>query len=562
MATSVNLIKREYKEFRGVDFSNRKDEVSIYRSPDALNMWKNYKNSSGKCIETRPDIELLEKHSDTIFGLFFYTINGIKHEILHCGTNLYDDEEIIFEGMARNKSQYFIMNSKLYIKDGNKFLVYDGDQIKEIEGYIPTTSISRSPAGAGTIYEDVNLLTPYRKNTFVGDGTALEYILDVPTFDGDVRVWVNDIELTTGFKAVPNEGKVVFDTAPSEPLTIGQDNVKIQFKREVKGYRERIEKCTLVELFDNRVFFSGNPDYPNILFHSSLNDPSYCSDLDYYTEGNEDSKVKSIITGNNALWVLKEASQHNTTIFYHNPTIDSDYGKLYPSVHSSISIGCETKGINFNDTICFFSDRGMEAITGDITTEQVVSHKSTLVDARLLNEEKYKDMDLIEWEGYLLVIIGKKVYLADSRLFATINQRYEYEWYYWEFDKEITYSLVKDGKLYLCCDNEVYTLTKKDTNIISYWTTTSDEFGYPHYQKTSNKKGCVVDIEGTKVSVYVKTDKTNFEFINEYAIKKNYIVARIKKKKWKEIQLKFQSYQHFGLFSCTLESYIGSYVKR
>ena len=48
MASSLNsgsLVMRNYRDFRGVDFSNRKDEVSLSRSPDALNMWKNYKNS-------------------------------------------------------------------------------------------------------------------------------------------------------------------------------------------------------------------------------------------------------------------------------------------------------------------------------------------------------------------------------------------------------------------------------------------------------------------------------------------------------------------------------------
>ena len=43
MATQVSgsLITRNYANFRGVDFSNRKDEVSLHRSPDSINMWKN-----------------------------------------------------------------------------------------------------------------------------------------------------------------------------------------------------------------------------------------------------------------------------------------------------------------------------------------------------------------------------------------------------------------------------------------------------------------------------------------------------------------------------------------
>ena len=570
---SGSLIIRNYNGFRGVDFSNRKDEIALNRSPDALNMWKNYKSNNGKCIETRPDIELLEEYSDTIFGLFFYAFNGVTHRIVHSGDKLYQDSVVIYSNMARNKTQFFVFNNILYIKDGVKYLRYNGTEIKEVEGYIPTTTISRSASGGGTLYEDVNLLQPLRKNSFCSDGASVDYILDVENIDSDypVKVWVDGKEVSN-FKVNYTSSKITFNEAPKEPDTPGADNVVIQFKKEIKGYRDRIDKCTLVELFDNRVFFSGNPDYPNMLWHCSLENPEYCSDLDYYAEGTNDSMIKSIVAGNNALWVMKEPSQNNTTIFYHNPTVDADYGKIYPSVHSSISIGCMTTGINFNDSICFFSDRGLEAITGDVTTEQVLGHRSSLIDNRLLNESKYKDMSLIEWEGYLLVIVGNKVYLADSRAMVNINNDSEYEWFYWEFDKDITSTCVKDEVLYLCTEETtkqgikhvIYTLTNaKDTREVeSYWCTLADEFKYPQYQKTTNKKGCVVDMEGAEVTISTKIDNNEFTKINTYKNIKGYVVARIKKKKWKSIQLKFSSSKPFSLYSSTLEAYVGSYCKR
>ena len=591
MATQVSgsLISREYSGFRGVDFSNRKDEIALNRSPDALNMWKNYKSNNGKCIETRPDIELLEEYSDTIFGLFFYTVNGTTHKIVHSGEKLYDNGNPVYltddtgnmssiadTYMAKTESNMFVFNNILYILDGTQFLRYDGETLKPVVGYIATTTNSRIPSGGGNVYEDRNLLNPIRKNSFCSDGASTEYFVDAESFDSDytVKVWIDGKEVTTGFTAYPESGKIKFTNAPKEPDTPGADNVVIQFKKTTEGDRAKIEKCTLVEVFDNRVFFSGNPDYPNFLWHSSLDNPEYCSHLDYYTEGTNDSVIKSVVSGNNALWVMKEPSQNNTTIFYHNPTVDADYGKVYPSVHSSISTGCETTGINFNDTICFFSDRGMEAISGDVTTEQVISHVSSLVDNRLLNEGKYKDMILQEWEGYLLVIIGNKVYLADSRALVTVNGSKEFEWFYWEFKNEITSTLVKDGVLYLCTKDivkengvevtkyRIYTLTKKDAEISSYWCTKADEFNYPQYQKTTNKKGCVADVEGEEITVSVKTDNNTMEKINTYKNVKGYVVPRIKKKKWKSIQVRFSSDKPFNLYSTTLEAYVGSYVKR
>lgn len=564
MATSLpgTLITRNYRNFTGVDFSSRGDEVSLYRSPDALNMWKDYSDS--RCVKVRPDLEKIKEYSDKIYGMFFYTINSQKHKIVHSGTKLYKDDDVIYSNMNAHKSNFFVYGSNLYILDGQSYLVYNGTTVKEVEGYIPTTTISRGALGGGQIYEDVNLLSNKRKNSFCADGESTEYKLDVESFDEDssVRVWVNDEELESGFEADATTGTVTFTTAPTEPLTDGQDNVIIEFQKTVSGHRDRIEECSLVELFDNRVFFSGNDNFPNVLFHSSLNDPTYVSDLDYYEEGATDSKVKALVSGNNALWVMKEPSQTNTTIFYHNPTIDSDYGKVYPSTHSSISIGCVATGINFNDTICFYSDKGLEGISGDVTTEQVITHKSTFVDKKLLNETDYKNMILTEWAGYLLTIIGNKIYLADNRTYSQVNNHYEYEWFYWEMDKSISRAIVEDGTLFLCADKTIYTLTKESNEINAYWTTIEDEFNYPEYQKTTNKKGCVIDMEGEEIDIYARTDNKNFDFIKKYKNIKGYVVPRIKKKKWKSIQLKFTSKKPFKIYSSTLEAYIGSYVKR
>lgn len=563
---SGDLITRQYINFRGVDFTG--NDVSLYRSPNALNMWKNYKGL-GKCVETRPDIELFKQFNNTIYGLFFYTINTVEHMIIHCGVSLYDYNlstkvltTIKETGMNPRKSESFIYNNIFYIKDGINYLEYDGETCKSVEGYIPTTTIGRSPNGGGTTYEDVNLLTPYRKNSFCADGTSKEYHLDTTGIStSKVKAWINDVE-TTAFSVDAANGIITFTTAPEKPLTDGQDNVIIQFYKEVSGYRNRIDKCTLLCVFDNRVFFSGNQDYPNTIFHSSLDNPRYISDLDYYNEGLDMSKVKAMVAGNNALWVFKEPSQGNTTIFYHNPTIDSQAGKVYPSTHSNISTGCVATGINFNDDIVFFSDRGMEGISGDITTEQVVAHRSSLIDSKLLLESNYKNLILQEWEGYLLVIIGNKVYLADSNAMFTNETHNEYEWFYWELRKNITFATVKDNILYLCSEDGIYTLTKTDTEISSYWTTCEDNFKNPNMQKTTNKRGCVVDMEGESIKVEVKTDNNQFEEIGTYKNTKGYVVPRIKKKKWKDIQIRFSSSKPFYLRSCTLESFIGSYVKR
>lgn len=566
---SGNIITRIYGGFRGVDF--RGDEINLARSPDSLNVWKDYKETDS--IRTRPEMELLQSFDDTIYGIFFYNVGDINMIIVHSGTELYKIEngikQRIYIDINPAKSDAFIYNNIWYFKDGKIYLQYDGETIKEVEGYIPTTNVDKTASGTGSVYEDVNMLSDYRINTFIGDGVSTEFYLDAQDIESygshpgvEVTVENSDVDwVAEGITVNFPLGKVQFRNPPPAPLTDGQSNITIKFKKTVSGYRDRINKCTILQVFDNRVFFSGNPDYPNVVWHCSLNDPTYCSDLDHYNEGLDTAKVKGMVAGNNALWVFKEPSQANTTVFYHTPTIDADYGKVYPSQHSSVSTGCVGKAINFNDDIIFFSDRGMEGISGDITAEQVVAHRSSLVDRKLIAEADYKDMILEEWEGYLIVFIGKKAYLADSRAVFTNENHIEYEWFYWDFDKTITCAKVNKGVLYLGTADGVYTLTDNESDVESYWVTPKDKFKYPQYMKTTNKKGCVIEALGD-VSVFAKTNKTDFELIGIYENITDAFVCRIKRKKFKDIQLKFYSKKRFSIETATLECFIGGYLKR
>lgn len=613
---------QKYQNFRGVDFTD--DAVNESRSPESLNMWKNYK-TLGKKIETRPDIELQLELENTIYGLFFYTVNNVDHWIIHSGVSLYDYNPVSgvkttlkANGMNPANSVSFIYNNILFIKDGINYLEYNGTTLKDVIGTVPLTTIGRKPSGGGTQYQDINLISNYRKNSFWSDGESVDYHLDATAISNqNVSVWINDVlQEANTYTVDAVNGVITFNTAPT--AAIDEDNVVIQFVKEVSGNANKINKCTLAAMFDNRVFFSGNQDYPNSVFWCSYNDPRYISDMNYALEGTDIAKVKSMVAGNNALWVFKEPSQANTTVFYHTPleSYDNrleDTVKTYPSVHSSISTGCAATGINFNDDICFFSDRGLEGITGDITTEQVLGHRSTLVDRKMLNEVNYKNMVLAEWEGYLLVIIDDKVYLANSRELVANVDHNEYEWFYWELAKKIRATNVHKNILYLCSVAEnvydengyikytdgvdfywydsvneivydssyeatvidvqtltpvyvsgIYTLTNNNDNrdIESYWTTKLDDFDYPQMLKTTNKRGFKSDVSGQSVTIKVKVDNKPFEVLGTYTNAKGYIVAKLKRKKWNKIQLRFGSNKPFGIYEIVLETYIGAYVKR
>ena len=584
MSSIRDLITREYKSFRGVDFSD--NDLILSRSPNALNMWKAYKDSD--CVETRPGLTLLDNFVNRIYGVFFFELNNTTHVLIHSGTKLlkwtnYPTTPAVtselFSGMNVAESKSFVFNDVLFILDGINYLEYNGTTVSSVQGTIPITSYYKNPDGSTNIdeytdtdlvYQPVNCLTSLRKNSFIGDGTSTNYQLDATNLDLAttylMKATIDGVEKTENIDFTVNRttGVVTFSAAPSNG-----SQVVITYSKTTSGYRNRILNCTLMCEFDNRIFFSGNPNYPNAVFHCELNDPRYVRDTTYYECGIDLANIKAIIPGNNVLWVIKELYQNSSSVYYLTPTLDSEYDKIYPSVNGSISLGCVSTGINFNDDIVFFSNNGLEAISSSsMYSEQILNHRSDLVDNKLINENGYNDVKLAEYNGYLMCLVNSKIYLADSRQKYQKDNEIKYEWYYWELPNNITF--IKEYRQNLYLGNAAGNLYKlggtKDvtTDISSMWTTPKDDFGYPSYTKTTNKRGNVVDVKKmNNDSIHIDTivdgvTKTKSIFSDT----NGYIPFRIKDKKFKDIQLKFSSNKPFGLFSSTLQGFVAGYIKR
>ena len=596
MADTGDKVIRVYSDFRGIDL--RGEECALNRSPDALNVWRDYRELSG--IKTRPALKKLYKSDIAITGMrandksIFFVDNMLhKHPIKADGT--LDSESELKQIFLGDNAFFFDFDGKPYAVGNSNFV--NALTGADIVPFVPTTSVGASPSGAGRkTYQDVNMLTSSRINTFRGDGGAggsNVLVLDTQNIDNEtpvveifddnkwktVKEYYNLEDSGIGFDAVEGTVTVSADGWLPEPLTNGQDNIRVTFKKTVDGYAEKILGCTIAQEFDNRVFFSGNKDHPNLVFHSSLNDVTYFSDLDVYEDGKDDGKIRAMVAGNNALWVFRDTDKGNG-VYYHTAAFDETYGKVYPSAHSSVSMGCVGGAVNFLDDILFFSREGMEGITQNVTAEQFATHKSSLVDREMLQNKDYKDLVLAEWEGYLIVFIGSEAYLADSRAVLANEGHYEYEWYRWQLFKNnkdsVTCATVHNGQLYIGTkEGYIYTFDK-DTKagdeyyyedksyapIESYWTTPRDKFASSNKQKTTNKKGCIVEAIGD-LTVSSKVDGDDgFDDGEVYTGITDHVVPKIKRKKFKDIQLKFKSNTKFTLESVTLEAFVGSFIKR
>lgn len=645
MADTGDKIIRVYSDFRGVDY--RGDECALNRSPDAMNVWRDYRELSG--IKTRPAFNLFANHGAKVIDMVWHKKNAVDDGNLYFIDEDgyiyyvdYDEEnkEMSIKGSlfkVGTNSFFFEFGGKLYAI-GNKSYVNltDGEEYgfggKKTEPFVPITSIGAAPDGTDRqTYQDVNMLTPYRINSFIANGKS-DYFLDTQYItidttdkdsikkdmpevtidgknvfdglelqsafeqDGVIKYLYYEGEQQTDFMIVyPQLGKLVIvrDNHGLTPKNGETENVQIKFKKVVEGSAEKILGCKMAQEFDNRIFLSGNPDSPNLVFHSSLENPTYFSDLDVYQDGKDDGYIRAMVSGNDALWVFRNTDKGNG-VYYHTASFDSTYGKVYPSVHSNISLGCVGGAINFLDDVVFFSRQGMEGISQNITTEQFAKHKSSLVDRVMANKDGYEDMVFAEWEGYLLVFIGADVFLADSRAVMANEGHYEYEWYHWKlfidddnyvpYDR-VTCATVHDGNLYIGTeDGFIYTFDKNSDNgdeyhskndggsnytpIESYWTTPKDKFASSNKLKTTNKKGCIIECTGD-LNVSSRVDgeyndkgEPNFDAGDTYTGVKDHVVTKIKRKKFKDIQLKFHSNTKFKLESATLEAFVGSYIKK
>ena len=610
-----SIVSRKYTDFRGIDLLNPETAVDFRRSPDCLNVWKSYSLSQSNIIQTRPGLHPildLSDENETNNRIYSMYVWDNDTALVHIGKRLIKWDGFpsvqnptittLKTDMQENESVMFYFHAgqlnraieAIYIMDGRNYLKFDGTNLIDAadEAYIPTTTINRSPSGGGEPYQDINLLQPKRKNKFIGDGTSTVYRLDDVQLDSIDKVVVNDVELTTGFTVDTVLGTVTFSTAPSAPSIIGQDNVEIEFTKEVSEYVNRINNCTVAKVFDNRIFFTGNPDYPNAVFHSELNDPAYVSDLRYYECGTRENPIKSIVVGNNLLWVFKKDSQTKDTIFYLTPTLDTEEGRIYPTSQGNVSVGCMSKAINYKDNILFFSRNGMEGIRGNVSYEQSVSHKSSLIDSKLINMSNYEFLKLAEFNGYLVVAIDDTMFLADYRQTFQGVTGTEYEWYVWRFPKQISCLKEYNNMLYVTDINGVVyemsgTHDLEEAAINAYWITPRDTFGYTQHLKKINKRGAILkikNIQNSRLKIYERTNKKdswklvkevsgngfNYEHVDysnfSYVTADNtYVVFRVKEKKIIDISIKIGSDildKPFGLVECNLEAFISGYVKR
>ena len=201
---------------------------------------------------------------------------------------------------------------------------------------------------------------------------------------------------------------------------------------------EAIKNCTITCTFDDRIFFTGNPDLPNTVFYTQRDltgntNPTYFGQLNWFDDGVGNEPNVAMMSNATTLMVLKGDTIQDGSIYYH---VGADGGnditsRIYPSTEGLAGLGCVGVAVNFRDDCCYLSRQGIEAVSKQtVNLERTVEHRSTNIDGLLLKCD-LENARAAEWEGYLCILIDGQMFLADSRqMFEGIGGAIEYEWYY------------------------------------------------------------------------------------------------------------------------------------
>jgi hypothetical protein len=206
---------------------------------------------------------------------------------------------------------------------------------------------------------------------------------------------------------------------------------------EISG-KDAIFGCTVAESFDGRIFLSGNPKLPNTVFYSSRdltgrNNPLYFGVLNYFNDGIGGFGVESMLAAGDSLAVFKSGDDGGGSSYYHTPkeTGIVIMPKVYPVTYVHSGISAIGPSISFFDDPIFLSTLGVTALDKKaINLERSIATRSHNVNPRLLSEN-LKEAEMTKWLGYLVLLTGERIYLADSReTFSHSTGNVEYEWYF------------------------------------------------------------------------------------------------------------------------------------
>jgi len=388
----------------------------------------------------------------------FFEQGGLS--LIHVDNEIYKAESngaytLISNKMNAHRSRSWQFENKLYIVDGQTYWVYDADTdtfaniINSSYAYVPLMYISCQPEGGGTKYEDKNLLCDGFEQRFTVDedheaDVAFQLIYTTLTGEtvtakvmkddsGEMLDLVEDVDFTVN----RSTGVVTFNDPPGKSPLPGEDNVYITAYHAADvpmSMSSCISKCTIGALFGingatDRLFLSGNPDYPNIDWHSDQYNPGYFPDVSYSKLGSDTSAIMGYTLVNNYLAAHKDENETEHNIIVREGDLvavgetsidgvttydEKPAFKIINTLQGPGAIAPDTFGYLQTEPL-FLTRSGIFAITAqDITGEKYSQNRSFYVNGALTKETGLSDSFALTYKDMFFLFVNSRVYVLDG----------------------------------------------------------------------------------------------------------------------------------------------------
>lgn len=378
-----------------------------------------------------------------------------------------------------------------------------------------TTSIN---SFEGNYYEDTMTLKPValysssELNAYVSNSSILKelptgepiktdeegfYLVDTQNISADGTI--DDDATIYGYVKYTDKTNKIFDSITlfisREGSYNGESNIEIDFDAFYEtqtDYEDQINHCTFGHMFgsqnyNDRLFVSGNEDYPTYDWHSGGSDT--VGELNYFPTdsvckyGNDSAVAAYGVVSDGKMIVIKKPSDKETTVYYRTATYGAktdDYGntmttnsgetlyeELYPRVISNSHIGALSQKLICDycgDTIFVDGKKRIVGLDNEDTTydnQRIASTRSSNIDKEITKLDNPID-------NCLLVQDGDELFYGTPTCLWYSHYEAKYEWFRIGLKDIIAFAHIrtdnadkqvfgsKDGYLYILENNKFY----------------------------------------------------------------------------------------------------------
>lgn len=503
-------------KFLGCDFTSSPSSIDENHGSECKNF---IRYMPGK-IRKRMGYEAICKGSGSAYAIWKWDNNNY---IVHIGTTMYHigrnvttgelDFSVVTSGTdtvysqsiknSNNVKKVFTAQKYAFIRSNEIALIFGNGELYFYTGgskvytvsdypdvYIPTVTISKKPQGGGTSYEAFNLLNTKFEESFytsADDSSETEYHLSFTNLASVESVEVMDSNgdwhtktATTDYSVNLEAGTVTFVTAPGQSPSEGEDNVRIIASKSFSGYFNRIAKCKFAIAYGvngnyDRVFISGNPEYPNYDWYSAMDDATYFPDTNYSCLGSDASPINGYAIVSNLLVTLKGDGSDKQAAIIRSGAIDTNGEAIFSVVKSlqGYPVVAPDTSVVAGIEPMFLTREGIMAITStDVSGEHMMNSRSFFLNGKLLNEPHLELSFAIRNGDYYMLFVNSHVYILDTlQIITTENTPYstrQYATFYWD-NVPATCAITIDDVVYF---------GTSDGTIMRFFTHPDDYFSY------------------------------------------------------------------------------------